>query len=132
MIPLPRPSELSKPHWEGCREGELRAQRCDDCGQWVFIPKPVCPGCFSERLTWTASSGRGCVYSFTVVARPQQPSFEVPYVVAIVEMEEGWRLLSNVIDCDPAAVAIGMPVEVAFRRMSDEITLPYFRPVGSD
>ena len=74
------------------------------------------------------SSGRGTLYSYTVVHRPQQPVFEVPYTVAIVELEEGWYMLSKLVDCEPEEVEIGMPLEVSFRPMSEEITLPFFRP----
>jgi len=128
MIPLPQPTPLSAPHWEGCRRGELRAQRCRACGTWVFIPQPACRACLSEDLEWAVSSGRGTVYSFSVVHRPPQPAFEAPYVVAIVELDEGWSMLTNLVDCAPDAVAIDMPVEVVFRPMSEEITLPCFRP----
>jgi uncharacterized OB-fold protein len=127
-IPLPRPTELSRPHWDGCREGVLRVQRCRDCGAYVFIPQPVCGACFGDGLEWVESSGRGTVYSFTRVHRPPRPAFEVPYVVAIVELDEGWHMLTNIVDCDVDAVEVGMPVEVTFRRMSDEISLPLFRP----
>lgn len=127
-IPLPCPTELSRPHWDGCREGVLRVQRCRDCGAYVFIPQPVCTGCFGDGLEWVESSGRGTVYSFTRVHRPPHPAFEVPYVVAIVAVEEGWFMLSNIIDCPAEAVEVGMPVEVTFRVVSDEITLPMFRP----
>jgi hypothetical protein len=127
-IPLPRPTALSRPHWDGCREGVLRVQRCRDCGHFVFIPQPLCTRCQSDALDWTASSGRGVVYSYSVVHRPPRPAFAVPYVVAIVELEEGWHMLTNVVECRPEDVRVGLPVEVAFRRMSDEITLPCFRP----
>ena len=127
-IPLPRPTELSQPHWDGCREGVLRFQRCRDCGAAVFIPQPVCTGCFGDALEWVTSSGRGTVYSYTVVHRPQRPEFVVPYVVVIAELEEGWHMLSNLVDCDPGDIAVGMPIEVTFKKMSEEITLPYFRP----
>jgi len=127
-IPLPVPTRLSKPHWDGCREGVLRVQQCADCGAFVFIPKPVCGACFGTKLAWVESRGRGTLYSYTVVHRPQQPAFAVPYVVAIVELEEGWHMLSNLVDVAPDDVAIGMPLEVVFEAMSDEITLPYFRP----
>lgn len=126
--PLPRPTPLSKPHWEGCREGELRVQRCNDCGTHVFIPQPVCTNCFSEALDWVPTSGRGSVYSYTVVHRPQRPQFKVPYVVAIVLADEGFHLLTNLIDIDPDDVQIGMPVEVEFVERSDAITLPYYKP----
>lgn len=128
QIPLPNPTPLSQPHWDGCREGELRVQRCRDCQSYVFIPRPACTNCLSEDLEWVVSSGRGQVYSFTIVHRPQQQSFETPYAVGIIEVEEGWTMLTNIVDCPVEDVAIGMQVEVAFREMSDEITLPYFRP----
>jgi len=127
-IPLPRPTRLSAPHWEGCRAGRLRVQRCRDCGSYVFVPQPVCTGCFGDGLEWVDSSGRGTLYSFTTVHRPQRPAFAVPYTVAIVELEEGWHMLSNLIDCEPSEIRVGMPLEVSFRKMSEDITLPLFRP----
>jgi hypothetical protein len=130
-LPLPRPTRVSAPHWEGCRRGELRVQRCRGCGHFVFIPEPTCTACFGSDLEWVASSGRGSIYSYTIVHRPQRPEFQVPYAVAIVELEEGWHMLSNVVDCEMDDIAVGMPVEVTFRKMSDEITLPMFRPARS-
>jgi len=130
QIPLPRPTALSRPHWDGCREGELRVQRCRACGGYVFIPQPVCTHCQEASLEWVRSSGRGTLYSYTTVHRPQRPEFEVPYTVAIVELEEGFFMLTNLVDCPAERMRIGMPVEVSFRRMSDEITLPMFRPAA--
>ncbi len=130
-IPLPRPTELSRPHWDGCREGVLRVQRCGACGGYVFIPQPLCTHCQSDELDWVESTGRGTLYSFTTVHRPQRPEFEVPYTVAIVELDEGFHMLSNLVECEPEAMQIGMRLEVAFRRVSDEITLPMFRPAGT-
>ena len=127
-IPLPRPTELSRPHWDGCREGVLRVQRCRECQTYVFIPEPFCTECQSEELEWVESSGRGTLYSMTTVYRPQRPEFEVPYTVAIVELEEGWHMLTNLVDCPPEEMRVGLPVEVTFRRMSEEVTLPLFRP----
>jgi uncharacterized OB-fold protein len=127
-IPLPRPTAISAPHWDGCREGVLRVQRCTTCRVLVFIPRAGCPHCLTETLEWIESSGRGTVYSYSVVHRPQRPEFEVPYVVAIVELEEGWQMLTNLVDCAPEIVRVGMPVAVAFRKMDDEITLPFFAP----
>ena len=126
--PLPRPTELSEPFWAGCREGVLRVQRCEDCGHLVFVPRPMCPSCQHTELTWVDSAGQGRVYSFTVVHRAPSPSFEVPYVVAIIELEEGWHMLSNIVDCPVDEVRVDMPVQVTFREMSEEITLPYFHP----
>ncbi|HPG27139.1 MAG TPA: Zn-ribbon domain-containing OB-fold protein, partial [Myxococcota bacterium] len=117
----------SRPHWDGCREGTLRVQRCRDCQTLVFIPQPCCGNCLSERLEWVDSSGRGTIYSYTTVYRPQQPVFETPYTVVIVELEEGWHMLSNLLGVAPDDVRIGAEVEVDFHAMSDEITLPYFK-----
>ena len=128
QIPLPRPTSLSAPHWDGCRESELRVQQCRDCSAYIFIPQDACTNCLSDQLEWATSSGRGQVYSYTIVHRPQRLEFEVPYAVAIIELEEGWRMLSNLIDVEMDAIEVGMPVEVTYRVMSDEITLPMFRP----
>lgn len=125
--PLPRPTPLSKPHWDGCKEGKLRVQKCADCAAYTFIPAPCCSSCLSENLEWVDSSGQGVLYSYTLVHRPQQPSFEVPYIVAVVELEEGWHMLSNLKDVAPEEVEIGMPLEVIFEERSPEITLPLFR-----
>lgn len=133
-IPLPRPTTLSTPYWDGCREGQLRVQRCTTCGGFEFIPQHGCTNCVTDTLQWVNSSGRGQVYSYSVVHRPQQPQFDTPYVVAIVQIDPsddnaaGWYMLTNLIDIDPEKVTVGMPVEVAFEKMSDVITLPYFRP----
>ena len=126
--PLPRPTRLSAPYWEGCKQGVLRVQRCSDCGRCVFIPQPLCTSCMSRNLEWVESTGRGTLYSHSTVYRPQQPVFEVPYTIAIVELEEGYYMLTNLVEVEPEAVEVGMPLEVAFERMSEEITLPFFRP----
>jgi uncharacterized OB-fold protein len=126
--PLPRPTEISQPHWEGCRAGVLRVQRCRSCGAHVFIPQPLCGVCSSDALEWVNSVGLGSVYSFTVVHRAPHPSFTTPYVVAIVALDEGFEMLAN-LECAPARVAIGMRVRVAFRSESETIALPYFVPL---
>jgi uncharacterized OB-fold protein len=128
QTPLPRPTRLSKPFWDACREERLLVQRCQDCQTYVFIPQPCCGNCLGENLEWVESSGRGTLYSFTTVHRPQQPSFEVPYTVVIVELEEGYHMLSNLVGVEPDDVAIGTPLEVVFEKRNDEITLPLFRP----
>lgn len=129
-IPLPRPTELSQPHWDGCKEGKLRVQRCGDCAAYVFIPQVQCTSCYSLKLSWVEASGRGTIYSYTTVHRPQRLEFEVPYTVAIVELEEGWHMLSNVIGCAHEDIEVGMAVEVTYVKRSDEITLPMFRPAA--
>ena len=127
-VPLPRPTRISKPYWEGCRRGELLYQKCRACGKATFIPQYACMHCLSPDLEWARSACKGKVYSYTVVWRPQTPAFEVPYVVAIVDVDEGYQMMTNIVGCEPDDVRVGMRVEVEFRRMSDEITLPYFRP----
>jgi uncharacterized OB-fold protein len=130
-IPLPVPSPFTKPFWEGCRRQELLVQKCQDCGLLTHVPQPACSHCLSPNLGWMQASGKGAVYSYTVVWRPQTPDFEVPYVVAIVDLDEGVQMMTNIVDVDPAEVHVGMRVEVEYRKMSDEITLPYFRPAAA-
>ena len=126
MIPLPQPTDLSRPHWDGCRDGKLMVQRCRRCNTYVFIPQPCCTQCQSAELDWVESSGRGTVYSYTTVHRAPRPQFDVPYVVAIIALEEGWYMLSNVVDCAPGAITVGMAVRVTYKKMNDDMTLPYF------
>ena len=126
--PLPRPTLLSQPHWDGCREGVLRVQRCRSCSAYQFIPQPVCSACFSDGVDWVASQGHGSVYSFTIVQRAPHPAFTTPYVVAIVSLDEGFEMLAN-LECEPARAAIGLRVRVAFRSASETIALPYFVPL---
>ena len=127
-IPLPAPTVYSKPYWEGCKRHELLVQKCEDCGKLTFVPQPACMHCLSQKLQWVKGTGRGTVYSYTTIWRPQTPAFEVPYVVAIIDMDDGYQMMSNVVGCEPAKVEVGMRVEVEFRPMSETITLPYFRP----
>jgi len=127
-IPLPHPTPLSQPHWDGARVGKLRVQKCRDCGIHFFIPQPCCTGCLGPNLEWVDCSGRGTLYSYTIVHRPQQPSFAVPYAAAVVLLEEGCHMLSNLVDVEVDRIEVGMPLEVVFHAMSDEVTLPLFRP----
>ena len=128
-IPAPVPSPLSQPYWDACKRGELTFLRCDNCGTVLPIPALVCGECFHRSLTWTRSSGRGTLYSWTVVWRPQHPTFVVPYAPAIVELDEGWFHIGAVIGCEPEDLKAGMPLAVEFHPASDDITLPYFRPI---
>jgi uncharacterized OB-fold protein len=127
QTPLPQPTTLSQPFWDACREERLVVQRCQDCSAYVFIPQPCCGECLGESLEWVESSGRGTLYSYTTVHRPQQPTFRVPYTVVVVELEEGWFMLSNLMGVEPGEVEIGAPLEVFFEKRSEEITLPLFR-----
>lgn len=127
--PLPDPDTLTAPYWRHAREGRLALPRCNDCGRHHFYPRPACPHCGGRQLEWVPVSGRGSIYSFSVVHRAPGPTFadDVPYVVAIVRIEEGPHLFSR-IDADPRTVAIGQPVRVGFDPVCDEISLPVFVP----
>ena len=125
--PRPATSRDTEFFWEGVARGELLIQRCASCGTLRHPPRPACGVCRSFEWDTIASSGRGEVYSRVVVHHPVVPPFEAPYVVALVALEEGVRLVSNVIGVPPEDVRIGMPVEVVFERVDDELTLPLFR-----
>jgi uncharacterized OB-fold protein len=129
--PLPRVDEESRGFWEACARHELYLQRCRRCATQRFYPRAVCPACLSDAVQWVRASGRGTVYSFTVTHQNQAPGFReaLPYVLAIVELAEGPRLMTNVVECAPDAVRIGLPVEVVFEDVSAEISLPKFRPL---
>jgi uncharacterized OB-fold protein len=125
--PVPQPTTLSAPHWEGARRQRLMVQRCAACAHHVFPPKPVCDACFSPNLTWVQSTGRGEIYSYTIVHRAPDPSFEVPYCAAIIALEEGWYMLSNIVNVPMEAIAVGLPVEVCFVEV-EGMSLPVFSP----
>lgn len=127
--PLPQPSELSAPHWEAARHGRLLVQQCGACAAYTFPPRHACTACFSTQLEWRESSGRGRVYSYTIIHRAPHPAFEPPYCAAIIALEEGWHMTSNLIGCALDAVEIGMPVAVDFQEF-DGCALPMFRPAG--
>jgi uncharacterized OB-fold protein len=127
-IPLPAPSVISQPFWDGCARGELLFQRCLDCDRAIFNPASICRYCTSSRLEWRASAGRGEVYSWTVAWRPQHPAFPVPYAVAIVELDEGYQMLANIAGCAPDDLRVGARVAVFFQQVGANITLPIFKP----
>lgn len=125
--PLPHPSShLSVPFWQGCQSRELRYQRCDACGLANFPPTEHCRQCLSAELRWATSGGLGEIYSWTVVYRPVTPEFEPPYAPAIVTLDEGYQMLTNVVGVAPEELAIGMPVRVDFHVVGPDVTLPYF------
>ncbi len=127
-IPAPKPGPRSGPYWEGCRLGELRFQRCAACRAIPPKPTSVCPRCHRPELAWERSAGTGGLYSWTVVWRPQHPTFTVPYAPAIIELDEGYRWMSAMVGCEPEDLREGMRVEVEFHPVSDAISLPYFHP----
>jgi uncharacterized OB-fold protein len=127
-VPVPRISAEAVPYWEGTRMGELRFQRCNSCGAANFGPGVACRTCRARDLAWTAGTGRGWVYSWTVIWRPQTPAFEVPYAPAIVRLDDGYDLLTALVDIDHADIVEGLRVHVQFHALTDEITLPFFAP----
>ena len=132
--PLPVLTSEAKPFWDAAAQQKLVMQRCQDCGAYVWTPRPACFECGSERVEWTQLSGKGQVYSFTVirqvVGRAASKAFEpdVPYVVAWIDLDEGPRMISNVIGCPVEDVKLGMKVAVVFEQQSPEVWLPKFKP----
>ncbi len=121
----------TRPYWEGLAQGELRIQRCDACGRVVFYPRSICPHCHADQLSWIVASGRGTIYSYTVAHQAfGMFADETPFIVAIIELEEGARMMSRIIDAPRERVAIGLPVQVTFETVGENITLPYFRLVS--
>ncbi|GII02687.1 bifunctional MaoC family dehydratase N-terminal/OB-fold nucleic acid binding domain-containing protein [Planobispora takensis] len=114
--------------WEGAARGELRIQKCADCGQLRHPPGPMCPSCRSAARTYAVASGQGEVYSYVVHHHPPVPGRQAPFVVAVVELPEGVRIVGNVVDCPPSEVGIGMPLRVTYRQMDDELVLPMWIP----
>jgi uncharacterized OB-fold protein len=127
-IPQPHPSSVTQPYWDGCARGELLFQRCNNCHLATHTPSRFCAHCASLDLVWEQSAGVGSVYSWTTVWRPQTPAFTVPYLPIIVNVDEGWQILSNLIGCEHDAVQVGMRVAVEFHAIHGGTMLPYFRP----
>lgn len=129
--PAPPATELTGPFWAGGLSGELRLQRCADCGHLRYPISTICPRCLSAEAAWTALSGRGTVQSYIVFERAYHEAWadQVPYVVALIELDEGPVLVSNVVGVQPPAVRVGQPVTVTFARRSDTAALPQFTPV---
>jgi uncharacterized OB-fold protein len=125
--PLPKPTPTSQPFWDAARRHQLSLQRCAACGKFIYYPRERCPHCFSDRLEWKGVSGRGKVYSYTVVRRASSRAFAEPYVLAIVELDEGPRMTSNIVAA-PESVKVGMPVAVYFDDVTPERTLVKFKP----
>lgn len=129
---LPIATAETAAYWDGCRRHELLVQRCAACGAHQFYPRILCTACSGRSLEWVRASGRGAVRSFTIVRRAVSEAYapEVPYVVALIRLEEGPTLMSNIVGCPVDAVAIDMPVEVVFDDWPGGVTVPKFRPVA--
>jgi len=133
--PLPQPiTPESKPYWDGMKENKLMLPKCQDCGLVFFYPRGVCPGCQSRKIGWIQGSGKGKLYSFEILHRPFNRAVKVPtpYVLAMVELEEGPRMLSSLVNVepDPKAITCDMPVEMVFSKLTDDITIPLFQPAS--
>ena len=131
---LPTPTPETKPFWDAAREHRLALPWCLACGKPHFYPRGFCPHCFAWHLEWRDASGRGAVHTFVITHKPARGyEDQVPYVIAVIELEEGPRMLSNLRTAEtpsPENVRIGMPVEVVFDDVTAEVTLPRFRPVA--
>ncbi|MEN8181777.1 MAG: Zn-ribbon domain-containing OB-fold protein [Myxococcota bacterium] len=132
--PEPPSSPVSAPFWEATRERRLVLQWCGSCNATIHYPREACPHCFGSELGWRESAGRGVVHATTVMHQPAHPAFadRVPYVVALVELEEGVRMLTNIVGCDPAQARVGRPVRVAWEDLSDGRALPMFELVDEE
>ena len=140
---LPQPTEETQPYWDACRRQELQIQFCNDCQRYYFYPRPLCRWCLSANTEWRRVSGRGTLHTHVINYRPARGfEDETPYVIAIVQLDEGARMMTNLVDVqvdlsvvpsglrrrDGSELRIDDPVEVVFERVTDEITLPKFRP----
>jgi uncharacterized protein len=134
VVPKPRPTldGLTAEFYAHCGRGELRFQRCETCGTWRHPPRVLCAVCGSPRWSWQRSSGRGRLFTWTVVHQAMHPAFvsDVPYAVVVVETEEGVRVVSNLRDAGSELLRLDALVEVVFERVDDDLTLPMFRPAG--
>ena len=127
---LPAPDHETQPFWDAAREGRLLIKHCDACAKYHFYPRPFCPHCWNETVEWVEASGRATLYTWSVVHRNDLPPFgeRVPYVAAVVDLAEGPRMMTNIVDCEFDALEIGMQLEALFDPISDEVTIVQFRP----
>jgi uncharacterized OB-fold protein len=129
---LPVIEDETRPYWEATRDRRLLIRRCRACGAAHFYPRPFCPGCWSDDVVWEEASGRATLYTHSTVYRNDLPPFgeRVPYVAAVVDLEEGPRMMTELTGIEPADAQIGMPLEVEYRNLTDEVAVPVFRPAG--
>jgi len=129
--PVPIPDEESQPFFDGAREHRLMIQKCETCGVVMWPVKSRCDNCMQPTVNWVQARGKAMLYSFVLMHQVYHPGFasEVPYIIAQVDLVEGLRILTNVVDCSNSDLQIGMPLEVTFEAITDEVSLPKFRPV---
>jgi uncharacterized OB-fold protein len=127
---LPTPDNATRPFWDAAREGRFLVKRCRACERAHYYPRPFCPHCWSDDVEWEEASGRASLYTWSVVHQNDLPPWpeRVPYVAAVVDLEEGPRAMTNVVDCEFESLRVDLPLQVAFRDAADEVTLPVFRP----
>ncbi len=128
---LPDPDHASRLYWQRAAEGRLVLQRCTDCGEFQFYPRALCASCAGET-EWADASGRGTLYTFTVIRQNRSKAFAglVPYAVGLVDLEEGVRMMSNIVECDVEDLSVGMPLEVVLVPAAPEVGLPFWRPAA--
>ena len=128
--PLPSVVGETKPYWDSCKRGDLVIQKCDDCGEYQFYPRGICSNCLSNNIQWVKSTGKGTVWTYTVTYQNRTLGFaqDVPYILALVELDEGVKMFTNIVECEPSNVQIGMSVEVTFVQANNQISVPYFKP----
>lgn len=129
---LPEIDEETRPFWDGVREGRLLLRHCRACDAVTYYPRPFCPECWSDDVDWVDASGRATLYSHSTVYMNDLPPFaeQVPYVAAVVELAEGPRMMTQIVDCDPADLVMDMAVEAVFRPLTDEVSIVVFRPTA--
>jgi uncharacterized OB-fold protein len=130
--PLPRATDITAPYWKAANEGALCMQLCQQCRRWQFFPRAFCVHCSSEDIVWQKTAGLGKVYTFTINRRAANPFMKerLPYAVAIVELDEGPRMMANIINSDLDAIRIDARVRVCFERVDENLALPQFELVG--
>ena len=127
---LPTIEADTQEYWDAARDERLLIRRCGSCGEPHFYPRTFCPACWSEDVTWEQASGRATLYTWSVVHSNDLPPFgdKVPYVAAVVDLAEGPRMMTNIVDCDAEALTVGIQLTVAFEQRTDDVTVPVFRP----
>ena len=126
----PKPTPETQHFWDGCKQGELRLQTCETCAKTYFPPRPFCPACGSRKVRVSKASGKATLYSYVINHRPLAPGFTEPYAIAVVTLDEGPRMMTNIVECPqtPEALVLDMPLQATFEKLDDAITLPLFKP----